>query len=87
MFPLNLTDEASDRTNVEFLSNVEIENIRTCQGRMNIETDLTFYIQRDNSYSSSTIKYHRLDTNKTESFTFEGGTNIDHTNVTFDGKT
>jgi len=85
-FPLDYTKESSHRLQMNFQTP---QQSKKCAKNAQISTDLTFRIQRDNSRSASTIKYLRLDTNVVETFSFmKGGgpTNIDHTHVSFDGK-
>ena len=51
---------------------------------LEINTNLTFYIQQDDSKSESEIKYWRSDSNKIQEFKFTNQ-GIDHLDVVFDG--
>ena len=69
---------------VTFFTEEEKQTLKSCR-LVDVKTDLTFYVQRDDSWSESTITYLRLDTFKLENFVFKGGY-TDHTHVNFDGK-
>ena len=73
------------RTKVDFVPREIKYSLVNCPSVINIATNITFRIQRDNSYHNSVIKYRRLDIDKDEEFTFNTGKDTDHTNVQFDG--
>ena len=53
---------------------------------LRIETDVTFRVQRNDSGHASSIKYFRLDTQRVDEFSFNGGL-LEYTQVYFTGKT
>jgi len=82
--PLNLEYEYTIRTVKTFYEEKELSNIH-CETPI-IHTDIRFVMARDNSDSSSTIRYWRFDTNQIEMFEFFGGP-TDRTTVSYDGRT
>lgn len=83
--PLNRRNENRHRTKVKFVNNGQIEMIKECpKSQLNINTNIFFYIQRDDSKSSSIFRYWRFDSKKFENFSFNRGYS-DHTRVTYDG--
>ena len=86
-FPFALKEETTKRTEMKFLTDEKMKDIRTCEGIIRIKTDVTFHIRRNNSESSSIIRYYRLDKKVDQTFRFKGGSKVDYTAVKFDGKT
>jgi len=83
--PYNITHENENRTKVTFVSSDQLERLKQCPSSLlKLDTDLSFYIQRDDSKSTSTITYWRFDLEKLETFTFNIGYS-DHTHVTYNG--
>jgi len=83
--PFNIRDESKTRIAASLVPTLQMETIKQCPiSQLNIDTDIVFYIQRDDSVSSSTFRYWRLDLQRFETFSFLHGYS-DHTNVRYDG--
>ena len=83
--PYAIKDEDQKRTKVTFVSSDQLNALKQCPSSLlSLDTDLSFFIQRDDSKSSSTFTYWRFDKNKLETFAFNPGYS-DHTHVTYDG--
>jgi len=84
--PYMLKNENMTRNQVIFFDESKLPLIENCANVLEVETDITFRIQRDDSSSLSIVKYWREDTGEVEVFRFNVGY-ADHTNVVCDGHT
>ena len=82
-----LVNETYKRTTEIFVSESEREPIINCPLYPDVQTDITFDIQRGGSKHTSKITYWRFDNRKQETFRFDkSGANY-HTHLFFNGKT
>lgn len=92
-FPLAVEEESSTELQVNFLTDAQVAAIQNCTddtgginfAAMEVSTDLTFTMQRDDSSHSSYIDYIRLDNGQKKRYQFTGGYS-DNTRIFFDGK-
>jgi hypothetical protein len=84
--PLHFNNENAKRTVISFFTDIERDALKQCAA-VDVDTDLTFEVQRKDSETLSTITYWRLDTFKLETFLFNDGLSPDLTRVKFDGTT
>jgi len=82
--PYNI-ERVDDFDTVAVLGNhVQVELAKSCLLDVETHTDMRFRAQRDDSNHASTFTYYRLDTNRQETFSFDGGI-TDRTVIDYDG--
>ena len=82
--PFNFNHEYTTRIQTVLATEEQALLVKRCSMLTQINTDLSFSVQRDDSYHSSKVRYLRLDAANHEDFVFQGGY-TDHTRLEFNG--